>query len=216
MRTFIFVLLFLATRIAFSQPIPSTQLLTQAIEQGDATTLQELCTEGQSLQKQRFGRKLQSAIHVAASAHQHQILELLVTDCGLDPSELDATRTPALYYARMSSVTVETLLHLGADPNQMVKAEPLPIISQFLMNVVPRQSLEAFLTHGVDLTLKSKVGMTPLMYAVRTKRPENIEFLITAMKQGHDIAPEEVFNGRTAADIAVPYIAELLAEHGIE
>lgn len=155
-------------------------------------------------------------MHIAASAHQSSTIRVLVTECGMDPSQLDVTNTPPLYYARMSPETVATLLEVGADPNQIIKHQSLPVISQFLVNVVPRKSLDAFLDYDVDFTQKDMAGMTPLMYAARAKRIENIEFLMHARDLGHDIAADELYNGRKISEFSISYIAELLAEYGIE
>lgn len=213
MRTLFFILTLVTCHFAVAQP---ASYVEDALTSGNDSLITRLCTEGTTVQAQLFGRKLQSALHVAASAHQGSTIKVLVSECGMDPSGLDVTNTPPLYYARMSPETVATLLEQGANPNQIIKHQSLPVISQFLVNIVPRESLEAFLNHDVDLTQKDVAGMTPLMYAVRAKRIENIEFLMDARDQGHDIASDELYNGRKISEIAISYIAALLAEYGIE
>ena len=219
MRLLIIVLSVFISRIGFSQPIPdapSTKYLHEVITNGDNTLVTRLCTEGTTLQKQRFERKNQTALHVAASAYQNDTIKILVSECGLDPNAFDNTRTPPIYYARMNPSTVGIFLELGADPNQMVKQASIPIISQFLINVVPRKSLEVFLEYDVDLSKKSGMGMTPLLHTVISRRKENVAFLLEAMDQGFDIAPNEELNGKRAIDFASPEITALLAAHGIK
>ena len=220
MRIVLVVTLLLWPGLASAQPFsdaPSISYIQEALEEGNEELILQLCTDGNTIQSQRFGRKKQTAVHVAASAYQMDILAILINQCKLDPSELDNSKTPPLYYARMSPSTVGALLELGADPNQMVKHFNLPIISQFLINEVPRKSLDQFILHNVDLSQKSVDGRTPLMYSVMTKRMKSVEFLLDARQQGFDVASDEVvLNGKKLTDFTSPEIAALLAEHGIE
>jgi|GEM_PF-4723173 len=221
MRTvFVFVFLFCTglSKAQISQEASLRSLVRQAIDQGDELFINDLCDNSTELQELQFDPKEQNVLHLAARNHQTEIIRILVSQCNFDPSGMDSSDTPALFYARMSPLTVKILLELGADPNQIVKKTPVPIISQFLINNVPLESLDPFLEHNVDLTQKSATGMTPLMYAVLSRKKSNVEFLITAMEKGVDIAPKEEISdkGLTAADLASPEIAALLAAHGIK
>ncbi|MBX2822729.1 MAG: ankyrin repeat domain-containing protein [Rhodothermaceae bacterium] len=219
MRLLIIALLAFIPSIGFSQPVPdapSAKYILEAITNGDNSLITRLCAENNTLQNQRFERKKQTALHVAAAAYQNETIRILVSQCGLDPNAFDNTRTPPIYYARMNPRTVSIFLELGADPNQLIKHAPIPVISQFLINIVPLNSLALFLQHDVDLTLKSSLGMTPLLHAIIAKRKENVAFLLEAMEQGFDIAPDEELNGKRAIEFASPEIAALLTAHGIK
>lgn len=221
MRTVLVFALLLCTGLSkaqVSQEALLKSLVREAIDQGDELLLNDLCNNPTSIQEIRFAPKEQNALHIAAKRHQIELIRILVSKCRFDPSSIDSSDTPSLFYARMSPKAVKMLLDLGADPNQVVKKTPVPIISQFLINNIPLESLVPFLEHNVDLTQKSATGMTPLMYAVLSRRKSNVEFLITAMEKGFDIAPmEEVSDrGLTASDLASPEIAALLTAHGIK
>ena len=221
MRTvFVIVLLFCTglSKAQISQEASLKSLVREAINRGDELFINDLCNDATAVHELLFEPKEQNVLHIAARNHQTEIIRTLVSQCNFDPSSMDSSDTPSLFYARMSPETVKILLELGADPNQVVKKTPVPIISQFLINNVPRGSLDPFLEHDVNLTQKSATGMTPLMYAVLSRRKSNVEFLITAMEKGFDIAPTEEISdkGLTAADLASPQIKALLTAHGIK
>ena len=139
-----------------------------------------------------------TALHVAAAAHERELAELLVAR-GAEVRARNRRGAEPLHYAadgrRHPDAQRQVILYLighGADPNALDNSGVAAI--HRAVRTRSTQAVKALIEHGADPLLKNKSGSTPLHLAVQNTG---------ASHSGSDAAKEE--QGRIIA---------LLLEHG--
>jgi ankyrin repeat protein len=123
-----------------------------------------------------------SALHIAAAAHQRDMAELLVTRGaavrarnrrGAEPLHYAADGRPgsASWNPDAQRDVVVYLVQAGADPNAFDKSGVAPI--HRAVRTRASRAVEALIEHGADPRLKNKSGSTPLHLAVQTTGKSN-------------------------------------------
>ena len=170
-----------------------------------------------------------TALHVAASAHQREVARSLVmrgagvrarNRRGAEPLHYAADGSPgAEHWDPVAQRDVITyLIEAGADPDALDKSGVAPLHRAVRTRCAA--AVEALIEHGADPLLMNKSGSTPLHLAVQTTGRSNSgadaakseQARIIAFLLGHGAAPTDVdANGKTVAAAATSHwIRDLL------
>ncbi|HEY2748006.1 MAG TPA: ankyrin repeat domain-containing protein [Polyangia bacterium] len=118
-----------------------------------------------------------TALHVAAAAHQHALAKLLVT-AGADPRARNRRGAEPLHYAadgmpgaaswdpRAQAATIARLIAAGADPNAADATGVTPL--HRAVRTRSAAAVEALLARGADPRKKTDRGSTPMQLAKST------------------------------------------------
>jgi uncharacterized protein len=121
---------------------------------------------------------------------------------GVDVNGLDDVGCTALSLASSNDnyLIMEALLHVGADPNFVLKSEfeSLNDGTTNLMRVSSKKTCLLLLNYGADMNMKDSQGETALMIAIKTS---NVGIAEALLQQGADIDLSNKQN-KTALDIA--------------
>jgi ankyrin repeat protein len=161
-----------------------------------------------------------TALHVAASAHQREVARSLVmrgagvrarNRRGAEPLHYAADGSPgAEHWDPVAQRDVITyLIEAGADPDALDKSGVAPLHRAVRTRCAA--AVEALIEHGADPLLMNKSGSTPLHLAVQTTGRSNSgadaakseQARIIAFLLGHGAAPTDAdANGKTVAAAA--------------
>ena len=119
---------------------------------------------------------LWTPLMIAIESDNREMVEILV-DKGADPN-LTAPNSPdiPLMYA-MNIPMVELMVKRGADVNLQNRLTGLSVMTAAIYNQSP-ELLEYYIRAGVDVNIRDRKGMTPLMLASKLCRPALVEILL--------------------------------------
>ncbi|HZE97958.1 MAG TPA: ankyrin repeat domain-containing protein [Planctomycetota bacterium] len=171
-----------------------------------------------------------TALHLAAAAHQHEIARRLL-DRGADVASRNRRGAEPLHYAAdggpfrpdwspaAQAETIRGLLDAGANPDALDKSGVAPLHRAVRGRCTP--AVEALLDRGAHARLRNKSGSTPLHLAVQTTgasgsgspeaAAEQKTILRLLLKHGAD-PKEKDAAGKTAVERAAQdWMREILA-----
>ncbi len=170
-----------------------------------------------------------TALHIAAAAHQRELAESLVTR-GADVRARNRRGAEPLHYAADGSPGAEdwdpasqhdviaSLIEAGADPNTLDKSGVAPL-HRAVRNRCST-AVSALIENGANPRLKNKKGSTPLHLAVQntgrsdsgSEAAKDEQRRIIALLLGHGARPTDTdANGKTvAAAASSDWIRDLL------
>ena len=170
-----------------------------------------------------------TALHIAAAAHQRELAESLVTR-GADVRARNRRGAEPLHYAADGSPGAEHwdpvaqrdvityLIEAGADPNALDKSGVAPL--HRAVRTRCSAAVSALIENGADPRLMNKSGSTPLHLAVQNTGRSNSgseaakdeQGRIIAVLLGHGASPTDAdANGKTvAAAASSPRVRQLL------
>jgi ankyrin repeat protein len=188
--------------------------IAHACEFGDLASAQMLLNAGADFsQPNKYAR---TPLILAARGGHDDLVSLLISH-HVDVN-YNGPSCSALYYAiwRDHLSTAKLLLDAGASPNVLTSpADPLdPSATMLSWAAVSNDFalIDLLLAHGVDLNGKSGDGTTALMVAMRSAKPETVEYLLNKQP---DVNIQDD-RGETALMFAINYDQEQIWQHLIK